>query len=112
MGTAKVHNFFASCDQVEEEPSGDLEETTRQEVTKYLSKPLKIPTGLLTFWNDRASAGDSLALVAKRLTAIPATSTMSERGFSVAERLTALDPDCVDNLLFLYSNVPSLSRGR
>lgn len=111
VGTTEVHNFFASCVQVEQEPSDDLEDTTLKDVMKYLSEPLKTPTDLLTFWKDRASAGDALAPLAKKLLAIPATSTPSERSFSVAgrlieERRTALDPECVDQLLFLHSNVP------
>ena len=48
--------------------------------------------------------------VAKKLLAIPATSTPSERSFSVAgrlieERRTSLDPDNVNALLFLHSNI-------
>lgn len=62
---------------------------------------------LLSFWQDMSGG---LVPVAKKLLAIPATSTPSERSFSVAgrlieERRTSLDPDNVNALLFLHSNI-------
>ena len=55
----------------------------------------------------RLSLYPNLALVAKSVLSIPATSTSSERSFSIAgrtidDRRTQLHPDCIDGLLFLH----------
>jgi len=62
---------------------------------------------LLDFWREMSGG---LVPVAKRLLAIPATSTPSERSFSVAgrlieERRSTLNPENVHPLLFLHSNI-------
>ena len=72
----------------------------------YFHDTRKQPGTLLDFLRDR---NDELASVASKLLAIPATSTPSERVFSVAgriveERLTNLNPENVDALLFIHSN--------
>lgn len=82
----------------------------RQVVLQYmLQNNPKMTRGqsLLSFWQDMSGG---LVPVAKKLLAIPATSTPSKRSFSVAgrlieERRTSLDPDNVNALLFLHSNI-------
>ncbi|KAI2644598.1 Zinc finger protein 618 [Labeo rohita] len=105
----EVHSFFSSCVQEEEreDPGNTNESWSRELVLKYMNKPTKI-TGqsLLNFWQEMSGG---LVPVARKLLAIPATSTPSERSFSVAgrlieERRTSLSPECVDTLLFLHSN--------
>ncbi|KAJ8351797.1 hypothetical protein SKAU_G00232730 [Synaphobranchus kaupii] len=108
----EVHNFFASCVQEEEreEDSGDTikESWGRQLVLKYMNEPTKAGSqSLLNFWQEMSGG---LVPVARKLLAIPATSTPSERRFSVAgrlieERRTTLNPENVDTLLFLHSNI-------
>ena len=85
-----------------------MESWGRQTVLGYMSDT-KIPkkTSLLGIW--QAMSG-GLVPVAKKLLAIPATSTPSERSFSIAgrvieERRTNLNPENVDALLFLHSNI-------
>ncbi|CAM4706528.1 unnamed protein product [Leuciscus chuanchicus] len=96
----------------EESSSEDLGNTyeswSRKLVLKYMNEPTKMTGGqsLLNFWQEKSGG---LVPVARKLLAIPATSTPSERSFSVAgrlieERRTSLSPECVDTLLFLHSN--------
>ncbi|CAM4695518.1 unnamed protein product [Leuciscus chuanchicus] len=105
----EVHSFFSSCVQEEEwEDLGNTYESwSRKLVLKYMNEPTKM-TGqsLLNFWQEMSG---ELVPVARKLLAIPATSTPSERSFSVAgrlieERRTSLSPECVDTLLLLHSN--------
>ncbi|KAL0965778.1 hypothetical protein UPYG_G00285610 [Umbra pygmaea] len=108
--STEVHNFFASCVEEEErkEDSGDMESNGRQLVLQYMSDTkLTRFQCLLDFWREMSGG---LVPVAKRLLAIPATSTPSERSFSVAgrlieERRSTLNPENVDALLFLHSNI-------
>ena len=75
---------------------------------QYLSSnPKTSGLALLDIWKGMSGG---LVPVAKKILAIPATSTPSERSFSVAgrlieERRTSLDPENVDKLLFLHSNI-------
>ena len=66
-------------------------------------------TSLLQFCEtkDKSGSWPSLSQVARALIGIPATSTSSERAFSLAgrtleERRTQLSPHSVDGLLFLH----------
>ncbi|KAJ8356336.1 hypothetical protein SKAU_G00191300 [Synaphobranchus kaupii] len=73
----EVHNFFASCVQEEEreEDSGDTikESWGRQLVLKYMNEPTKAGSqSLLNFWQEMSGG---LVPVARKLLAIPATST-------------------------------------
>lgn len=107
----EVHSFFSSCVQEEErEDCGNTNESlTRELVLKYMNEPTKMTVrgqSLLNFWQEMSGG---LVPVARKLLAIPATSTPSERSFSVAgrlieERRTNLSPESVDTLLFLHSN--------
>ncbi|XP_037533267.1 zinc finger protein 618-like [Nematolebias whitei] len=107
----EVHDFFSFCveKQQQEGDSGGISESWgRQFVVEYMSdSKLTGFQSLLNFWHERS---DGLVPVARRLLAIPATSTPSERSFSVAgrlieERRSTLNPENVDELLFLHSNL-------
>ena len=82
----------------------------RQLVLQYMlqnNPKMTRSQSLLSVWQEMSGG---LVPVAKKLLAIPATSTPSERSFSVAgrlieERRTSLDPDNVNALLFLHSNI-------
>lgn len=102
-----MHNFFSSCVEEESKDTRDEESQGRQSVVQYLNDTkLTRLLSLLDFWREMSGG---LEKVAKRLLAIPATSTSSERCFSVAgrlieERRSTLAPENVDALLFLHSN--------
>lgn len=63
---------------------------------------------VLAFWRRKAAVWPKLTTVAHTMLAVPATSTSSERAFSLAgrileERRTQLSLDTVDSLLFLHT---------
>ena len=81
------------------------------EVTQYLAMriPRESTASLLHWWKATEAHLPKLAKVARRILAIPASSASSERAFSAAgvtisQRRTALDPETVNNILFIYSN--------
>lgn len=81
-----------------------------EEVTKYLQMKVQVNTDILIWWKDHSSALPGLSVVARQVLAIPAASAASERSFSAAgntitSRRTSLDPDNVDNILFVHSNL-------
>jgi len=60
-------------------------------------------------WQESRRRLPNLAKVAQRLLCVPASSASSERAFSsagiaVSHRRTPLDPDTVENILFIHSN--------
>ena len=62
----------------------------------------------LPFWKDHEQKFPCLSLLARRLFSIPVTSTAVERSFSAAglaitERRSSLDPDTVNDILFVRS---------
>ena len=62
----------------------------------------------LPFWKDHEQKFPCLSLLARRLFSIPVTSAAVERSFSAAglaitERRSALDPDTVNDILFVRS---------
>lgn len=77
---------------------------------RYLSTPASGDVDPLVWWSENSKIFPSVASIAARYLAIPATSVMSERQFSAAGRLvtkmrTRLDPKRVDTIMFLYKNV-------
>jgi hAT family C-terminal dimerisation region len=91
---------------------------TFDEVAHYLQlklttadmKALDGENGILAWWKVQAVRTPRLAAVARFVLAIPASSASSERSFSaagntVSSRRSALDPDNVDCMLFLHSNL-------
>ena len=72
-----------------------------------LRNPAQEVTDILQFWNGKTTTWHDLSQVARGLLAVPATSTSSERSFSLAERTleerrTQLAGDNIDALLVLH----------
>ena len=62
---------------------------------------------ILIYWKVKENTWPNLAAVARGLLGVPATSTPSERSFSVAgrtieDRRTMLSAESIDGLLFLH----------
>ena len=81
------------------------------EVQQYLSEK---PTSLkpLEYWKTNHSRYPALSQIARKLLCIPATSTPAERVFSAAgntviPKRASLEPECVDQLVFLHSAMDS-----
>ena len=103
---------FLLCNQTDEEDfiadlfTSNVEE---HEVVRYLACSDTVTgTDLLEYWHQKANVWPRLTSVALYFLAVPATSTPSERAFSLAgrtleERRTQLCADSVDSLLFLHS---------
>ena len=94
----------------QEDGDGDSE-TVRKEVMSYFGEnPIPRDDNPLTWWKDNAIRFPALAAVAKSYLSIPATSTPSERLFSVAgnivsKKRASLTPKHVEMLTFLHSNI-------
>ena len=88
----------------------DDESSVQDEVKLYLQeRPIKRKDDPLSWWKVNGSQFPHLERLAKRYLAIPATSTPSERVFSVAiivvdKRRAALTPEMIDALVFLNKN--------
>lgn len=82
--------------------------TPEDEVAAYIGEPADmVVTDVLKFWKLKEMSWPRLATVARLLLGVPATSTSSERSFSVAgrtleERRSTLSPGHVDGLLFVH----------
>jgi hypothetical protein len=83
----------------------------RHELDKYLALPVT-DCDALQFWkeNDLEHKLPTMALIARKLLAIPATSTASERVFSVcgvtmSGRRARLNPETIEMLTFLKYNM-------
>lgn len=66
-------------------------------------------TNVLSYWKDHAKLMPTLTNVAAQIYGIPATSTPSERNFSVAglivnQRRTQITPDNLDKVIFMHNN--------
>jgi hypothetical protein len=77
------------------------------EVQAYLTATGDVITDLLQYWKGKELIWPKLSNVARVLLGVPATSTSSERTFSLAgrtleERRSTLTEDSVDGLLFLH----------
>ena len=62
---------------------------------------------LLAYWSNKDKVWRRLAKVARGLLSVPASSTSSERSFSLAgntldDRRSRLSPEVVDSLMFLH----------
>ena len=88
--------------------------TSQAELEQYLlEKTVKRTTEPLTWWKNNEKRFPKLAKVARALLNIPATSTPSERIFSVAgltvtKLRSSLKPENVDSLIFLNKNLKLL----
>ncbi|ROI15721.1 Zinc finger BED domain-containing protein DAYSLEEPER [Anabarilius grahami] len=68
------------------------------------------PFDVLLWWKENAKTFPNLAMIARKILSIPASSAASERDFSTAgfviqEQRTQLKPGTVDDILFLHSNL-------
>ena len=97
-----------------EDSSGDEEEQPVDEVSVYIErKSPKDREGtfdVLSWWKEHSKEFPNLSRVARSILCIPASSAPSERDFSTAgfviqERRTQLDPETVDDILFMHSNL-------
>lgn len=66
-------------------------------------------TNVLIYWKDHSKLMPNLSSVASQVFAIPATSTPSERNFSVAglivnQKRTQITPDNLDKVIFMHNN--------
>ena len=92
------------------EEKQDDEMSIQDEVKSYLQeRPIKRKDDPLNWWKVNGSRFPHLESLAKKYLAIPATSTPSERVFSVAgivvdKRRAALTPEMIDALVFLNKN--------
>ena len=89
------------------EVSDDEEESIETEVSRYMVEPRRLEEPL-SWWKANASRFPHLQKLAKRFLCRPCTSVPSERLFSAAGHMVTkdrarLDPDTVDELLFLNS---------
>lgn len=91
--------------------SADTTNQTMDELDKYLKMSIddqyKVPNPLI-FWHRHHEKFPYLAKLARRLYSIPATSACVERQFSaggllITERRSSLNPDTVENVLFIRS---------
>jgi len=83
------------------------------ELASYLTSTECVPD-VLSFWHGKEDMWPKLSMCAKWVLATPATSTSSERVFSVAgrtldDRRSQLNPETVDRLLFLHG-LPDTSK--
>lgn len=80
------------------------------EFNMYLQNANLKQASLLDWWAKHEDTFPRLSHLAKKLLAIPASNTTSERifnaaGYTVSERRTGLSPNVIDKLMFLKSNI-------
>lgn len=76
----------------------------------FKTASLSAEENLLDWWRHHKKYFPTMAKLAQKLLAIPASNTSSEKVFSIAghtiqKRRTCLSPIAIDNLLFLHSNL-------
>ncbi|CAF1264781.1 unnamed protein product [Rotaria sordida] len=81
----------------------ELEKYLRMNIEDVYKQPNSLP-----FWRDHQNKFPGLALLARRLFSIPVTSAGVERQFSsagltISQRRSSLDPDTVNDVLFVRS---------
>lgn len=92
-----------------------------QELEDYLNRDFQLndvitdDVDVLKFWRDQSAEFPTLALIARRIFAIPASNTTVERLFSasknaVSERRTALGQEKLNQLMFLKKNLSLLKQ--
>ena len=86
----------------------DFDEKIMKEVSRYVAEPA-IMCDPLVWWRDHSGIYPMIARLAKRVLCIPATSTPSERIFSLAGNIVSnkrsqLSHSSIDHLIFLNTN--------
>lgn len=90
------------------------EEPEEHELQRYLQCPPLAPNSSpLEWWKLKAESYPRIAVVAKKVLSVPATSTSSERAFSAGglvacQQCAALSPSTVDAIVFLNKNMRTL----
>lgn len=106
---AEKHSTLASVAR-----TNTSQTTIERECYLLLSMHNKIKiTNVLTYWKDHSKLMPTLSSLASQVFAIPATSTPSERNFSVAgiivnQKRTQISPDNLDKVLFMHNNYDHL----
>ena len=90
------------------EISDDEEETAHEEVDRYMADLEDKKLKTLDWWRKNASRYPRIASIARKMLARPATSVPSERLFSIGGKIVtsdraSLQPETVNQLLFLNS---------
>jgi hypothetical protein len=98
-------NFDDLCDPE------DMGHATRNELADYVNLKVSKDINIVQFWKEHRLLYPKLFQVANRILCIPATSSASERVFSIAgrtleKRRANLSSDSLNGLLFLHSNLP------
>ena len=107
---AKTEDFLDDVLWIATEHAPSKSEAIITEIQRYLSEPqIDGQADALEWWAQRAASYPHLTPVAKKFLAIPASSTSSERVFSLAGNLVSkkrcqLKPENVDLLVFLNKN--------
>jgi hypothetical protein len=89
---------------------GQTIETEISEFEQYFCSPaISLDEDPLQWWSTHETSFPILSQLARKYLAIPATSTPAERLFSdagniITKKRTALDPETVEKLLFLFEN--------
>ncbi|EZA46951.1 Zinc finger BED domain-containing protein, partial [Ooceraea biroi] len=88
----------------------DAPDSNDNEIEIYKGSKCTLNCKIVNWWKEKEDIFPSLSLVAKKILCIPASSAASERNFSAAgftlnHRRSQLNPDLVDILLFLKSNL-------
>lgn len=91
--------------------SAEPEKSESSEVQLYMSiASLNNEDNLLLWWKNNENIYPLLSKLARKLLAIPATNTSSERAFSTAGNIVgkhrvSIKPETVNKLIFLHSNL-------
>lgn len=93
----------SSDDNLEEEPD---------ELETYIKLKLKQDDGnfeLLSWWNSKSKLFPNLSQIARAILAIPASGAVNDQDLSISgyfiEECRQLNPDIVDDILFLHNNL-------
>jgi hypothetical protein len=111
--SARMSNLVTSFSQVNLWGEASQPNTARQEVQRYLYEVTQADKNVcpLHWWATHETIFPRLAILAKKYLCCPATSTSSERVFSLGgdiidDKRSRLDPELVDILIFLHANMP------
>jgi hypothetical protein len=110
----KISALYGGVLEAEPSVPGTKEERLRAEIQRFISIPRLTADemdelDILAWWKERQNDFPQLALVARQVLGIVATSAPSERVFStggnvVTQLRQRLDPQNVDKLIFLNQN--------
>lgn len=109
---AKRPRLAPSADHLTDVEDSSDDMLNEDEVSAYIEfRPPKADSfDVLLWWKEHEKNFPKLAMIARGVLSIPASSAASERdfssaGFVIQERRTQLKPGTVDDILFLHSNL-------